>query len=80
MAGAFDKSYLQAGTPKGGLGVIANFLLTLPFYKHIFAWMGGHPIGAIMAQPNFLHKVMQIVLANTDMLFLGACLRYTQHT
>ena len=36
----------SAGTPKDVEGVVANFMLTLPFYKHVFAWMGGHPAGA----------------------------------
>jgi len=38
---------VHAGTPKDVEGVIGNVLLTLPFYKHIFAWMGAHPAGII---------------------------------
>ncbi len=39
-----------AGTPEDVEGVIGGVLLTLPFYKHIFAWMGAHPAGA----PSFI--------------------------
>ena len=40
-----SKSVSHAGTPIDVEGVIGGVLLTLPFYKHIFAWMGAHPAG-----------------------------------
>ena len=51
----------SAGTPKDVEGVVANFMLTLPFYKHFFAWMGGHPAGATPghAIPSQIHMLLR---------------------
>jgi len=51
---------VHAGTPKDVEGVIGNVLLTLPFYKHIFAWMGAHPAGIIPHNfPSFTDQAFQ---------------------
>ena len=51
---------VHAGTPKDVEGVIGNVLLTLPFYKHIFAWMGAHPAGTIPHKlPSFTDQAFK---------------------
>ncbi len=47
----FALSRSHAGTPEDVEGVIGGVLLTLPFYKHIFAWMGAHPAGVSFHLP-----------------------------
>ena len=50
MARILTLLWSHAGTPKDVEGVIGGVLLTLPFYKHIFAWMGAHPAGAPLSK------------------------------
>jgi hypothetical protein len=33
------------GGEEGMQGVVASILLQLPFFRHLFAWIGGHPAG-----------------------------------
>ena len=50
MAGALNVFLCKAGTPPGE-GVVANMLLTVPILKHVFAWLGAHPAGAVTLPP-----------------------------
>ena len=37
---------IPAGMPGPMEGAVASILLQLPFYKHVFGWIGGHAAGA----------------------------------
>jgi hypothetical protein len=35
----------DAGMPGPMEGVVANVMLQLPIFRHLFAWIGAHPAG-----------------------------------